>query len=139
MPKGITVQEAADRLADSGLRLRDRYERGTAGKGGRWVGQAAAAAKNFKDGMSEFLAKGDLGKAMQEAGAGAYDEGVRNKGVLNWPTGMSAGAPKYVRKTGKFAALWNQPLPTPKGTRRSPANRKRIDENIDRFTKAKGA
>lgn len=139
MPKGISVQEAADRLADAGLRLRDRYERGTAGKGGRWVGAAAVASKNFKDGMSEFLAKGDLGKAMQEAGGGAYDEGVRNKGVLNWPTGMAAGAAKYTRKVGKFAALWNQPLPTPKGAKRSPNNIKRISENIDRFQKARGA
>lgn len=139
MPKGITVQEAAQRLAEAGIRLSDRYQRGASGKGGRWQSATAAAEGNYQQGVTEAIGKKTFSKGVAEAGASAYDQGVSTKGVLNWPTGMQLSGDKYARKVGKFAALWNQPLATPHGSRRSPANRKRIDENIDRFVRAKGA
>ena len=139
MPKGITVQEAAQRLAEAGVRLSDRYQRGASGKGGRWQSAAAGAETNYQQGVTEAIAKKSFSKGVSDAGAAAYDQGVSGKGVLNWPTGMQVAGDKYARKTQKFAGLWNQPLATPRGSRRSPANRKRIDENIDRFVRAKGA
>ena len=138
MAKGITAQEASQRLAESSGVGASRYQRGTQGKGGKWVGAASQAGANFKVGMQEFLAKGDLGKAMQEAGASAYDTGVSQKGVGNYSTGVAIGAPKYATKVQKFAALWNQPLSTPKGAKRSQANLNRMTENAKRFSTAAG-
>ena len=138
MSKGITAQEASQRLAESTSVGSSRYQRGTQGKGGKWVAAASQAGANFKTGMAEFLAKGDLGKAMQEAGGAAYDTGVSQKGVGNYATGVAIGAPKYAAKVQKFAALWNQPLATPRGAKRSAGNLQRMTENARRFQTAAG-
>src|SRR3990167_2729811 len=112
MSKGITVQEAAQRLTEAGARLSDRYARGTQGKGGRWLSGAGGAQTN-------------------------YAAGVQRKGVINWPQGMALGGDKYIKNAGAAAALWNQPLSTPKGPRRSAANKQRMAQNVDRFEKLK--
>ena len=138
MSKGITAQEASQRLAESTSVGSSRYQRGTQGKGTKWVGASTQASANFKIGMQDFLAKGDLGKAMQEAGGAAYDTGVSQKGVGNYATGVAIGAPKYATKVQKFAAVWNQPLTTPRGPKRSPANLNRMTENAKRFQSAAG-
>ena len=133
MAKGLTAQDAAQRLGQAGIAFGERYRKGVTGKGGRWVGAASIAGANFKTGMQEFLAKGDLGRSMSAAGAGAYDQGVTTKGVNNWGPGMQIGQDKYARKVGPAAALWNAPLSTPKGNRRSAANKQRMQENLARF------
>ena len=138
MPRGISLQEAAARLAESGIRLSDRYQRGASGKGSKWASATGASEQNYNDGIQKAIAAKSFSKGISEAGAGAYDQGVSQKGVLNWPTGMQFADAKYQKKTGKFAALWNQPLSTPRGSRRSAANLKRMQENVDRFAKAKG-
>ena len=138
MAKGLTVIEAGQRLSESGFANTERYRRGVSGKGSRWVGAASAAEANFKTGMSEFMAKGSLAKAIQDAGSQAYQTGVDTKGVNNWGPGMSLGAPKYQSKVAKYAALWNAPLATPHGAKRSAANQSRMIENKARFEAAKG-
>ena len=139
MPKGITIQEAAARLADAGIRLGERYRVGTTGKGSKWSAGASGAEANYKTGVAAAAAAGMFGKGVSRAGPGAYDEGVRTKGVNNWPTGMQFAGTKYQRNAAAAAGLWNQPLKTPKGARRSAANRARITENLDRFQALRGA
>lgn len=136
MAKGISLQEAANRLRDAGIRLGERYRQGATGKGGRWLQGASAAQTNYDQGVQQAIATKSFSKGVQGAGASAYDSGVQNKGVLNWGTGMQVGGEKYVRKTQKFAALWNTPLSTPRGPRRSPANLTRMSENVKRFQQA---
>ena len=136
MAKGISVQEAANRLTESGIRLGDRYARGAQGKGGKWLQGASAAQSNYEQGVQASIAKKSFSAGVQAAGSSAYDTGVQTKGVANWPTGMQFAGDKYVKNTQKFAQLWTAPLATPRGPRRSPANLKRVQENIDRFTKA---
>ena len=138
MARNISLQEASKRLTEAGFAFSQRYQRGTQGKGGKWVSGASAAEKNFEDGMNRALRDKSWKKGINSAGAGAYDTGVQTKGVANWPTGMSLAGPKYERKTGKFASLWTQPLSTPRGARNSPQNRKRMEENVARFERAKG-
>ena len=137
MSKGITVQEAAQRLTEAGARLSDRYQRGTQGKGGRWLTGAGGAQGNYSAGVQASIAAGSFSKGVQRAGAGSYDAGVQRKGVINWPQGMALGGDKYARNTSAAAALWNQPLSTPKGPRRSAANKQRMAQNVDRFEKLK--
>jgi hypothetical protein len=134
----ISIAEAAQRLVEAGLAMAGRYERGTTGVGGKWFSAASKAEDNFKVGMSAALARGAFGKGIQEAGASSYDEGVRSKGVMNWPTGMQAAGPKYQRKIQKFSGLWGAALPTPRGARGSANNLKRMSENVDRFMKTAG-
>ena len=136
MAKGISVQEAAERLEEAGIRLSDRYARGASGKGSKWLAGAGRAGQNYQEGISRALAEKSFEKGVQEAGATAYDQGVQLKGVNNWGSGMQTSGDKYVRKTQKFAALWNQPLSTPRGARRSAANAKRMQENVTRFQNA---
>ena len=136
MAKGISLQEAANRLTEAGIRLSDRYARGASGKGGRWLQGAGAAQSNYEQGVSASIAAKSYSKGVQGAGASSYDQGVQGKGVANWPTGMQFAGDKYVRKSQKFASLWNAPLATPRGPRRSPSNLKRMQENVDRFQKA---
>jgi len=52
---------------------------------------------------------------------------------------MQVGGGKYARKVAKVAGLWNQPLSTPRGPRRSPQNLQRMQQNIERFVKTSGA
>lgn len=138
MSKGITLAEAAQRLTEAGTRLSDRYGRGTQGKGQRWASGAAGSEANWAAGVQDAIGKKSFSRGVSDAGAGSYEAGVSRKGVLNWPTGMQMAGDEYTRKTQKFAALWNQPLPTPRGTRRSAANKQRMAQNVDRFEKAKG-
>ncbi len=100
---------------------------------------ASGAEANYNAGVQASIAAKKYGRGVQDAGAQSYDQGVQGKGVQNWPTGMQFAGDKYTRKTQKFAALWNAPLTTPRGARRSPANRARMAENIDRFQKTAGA
>lgn len=136
MAKGISVQEAASRLAEAGIRLSDRYARGASGKGSKWAAGAAKAGTNYQEGISRALAEKKFEKGVSEAGPTAYDQGVQTKGINNWGSGMQVAGDKYARKTQKFAALWNQPLPTPRGARRSAANLKRMQDNVARFQNA---
>mgnify|MGYP001618359383 CR=1 FL=1 len=136
MPKGISVQEAAQRLTEAGSRLSDRYTRGATGKGGKWQQGAAAAGQNYQQGVTEAIAQKRFEKGIAAATGAAYDAGVRDKGSINWPQGMALAGDKYVRKTQKFGSLWNQPLSTPRGARRSAANKTRMAENVTRFENA---
>lgn len=138
MPKGISPQEAANRLTSAGIQLGDRYKTGTQGKGSKQVAGALAAVDNFNKGIQEAIAKGSFAKGVQEAGPSAFDQGVLNKGVNNWGTGMQLSGDKYLKKIAKFIPLWNQALATPRGAKRSPNNLKRMTENVDRFVRAKG-
>ena len=138
MAKGLNVSEAGQRLGEAGFANSARYARGTQGKGGRWVGSASQAEANFKTGMAEFLAKGSLSRSMSEAGAASYDAGVQAKGIQNWGPGMNLGRAKYEKNVQKFASLWNAPLSTPRGAKRSPQNANRMTENMNRFIAAKG-
>ncbi len=137
--KGISVQEAAQRLSDAGVRLSDRYAKGATGKGSKWASGAGGAEANYVQGVQEGIAKKRFSAGVAAAGPSAYDQGVQLKGVNNWGSGMQVAGDKYVRKTQKFASLWTQPLSTPRGARRSPNNVKRITENIARFQAAAGA
>jgi hypothetical protein len=136
MPRGITLQEASARLQEAGVANADRYQRGTSGKGAKWHQATTAAEANYQEGIQRALSEKRFGKGVQAAGASSYDAGVSAKGVANWPTGMRLAGPKYEKKVQKFVALWNAPLSTPKGSRRSPANLKRMTENVERFIKA---
>jgi len=136
VPKGISVAEAANRLTSAGIQFGDRYLKGASGKGGKWQSGASAAEGNYKEGVSKALASGAFGKGVSAAGASAYDQGVSQKGGLNWGTGMQAGGAKYQKNTAKFANLWTQPLSTPRGARGSANNMKRMSDNVARFQQA---
>lgn len=138
MPRGISLEEAARRLESAGTNFADRYETGTRGKGGAWLERAAASTPNYEAGVKRAITEKKFEKGIREAGAEAYESGVRAKGVMNWPTGMSVAGDKYKRKVAKFARLWGEALPTPRGARRSPANLKRMQENVERFIRAAG-
>ena len=132
-----TPQQAAERLAAAGFTHSTRYADGTRGKGSSWVGASARAETNFKQGMSEFLAKGSLAARMNSAGAASYDQGVLLKGVNNWGSGMQVGQAKYLKNVQPFTQLWAATLPTARGNKRSPANLARMNENVKRFQDAK--
>lgn len=134
----ISISEARKRFEDSGFSRANRYEEGAKNKGGAWKASGARAKENYKPAMAEALAKGLYDKGMDAADAGSYDQGVLNKGVPNWGTGMSAGGASFEKNTGKFATIWGQSLPTPGGPRRSAANLKRMTENVTRFITAAG-
>ena len=135
MASNITVQEAAQRLGSAGFANADRYQRGTSGKGSRWAQKTGAAGANYQEGIQRALAEKRFDKGVASAGPAAYDTGVSTKGNQNWAPGMQLGQDKYARKVAKFAPLWNQELSTPRGSKRSANNLKRMQENVDRFTK----
>ena len=139
MPRGISLAQAAERLEAAGINFGDRYEAGTRGKGDEWFEGASGAQQNWEQGVTRAAQEDAFSKGVRDAGAGAYDEGVRTKGVTNWPTGMGVAGPKYMRKTERFQRLWDSPLPTPRGARRSPANVKRMEENRQRFIETAGS
>ena len=56
MAKNISPQEAAQRLTEAGLRLSDRYQRGTQGKGGKWFSGASGAEENYNQGVQQGIA-----------------------------------------------------------------------------------
>lgn len=134
----VSVEEAANRLEEAGINFADRYAKGVEGAGGKWHSAASKAGKNYEVGVTQAMQRDAFQKGIQEAGASAYDEGVRTKGVTNWPTGMQVAGAKYARKIQKFATLWDAPLATPKGARRSPQNIKRMQENAERFIRVAG-
>ncbi len=137
MPRGISIQEAAQRLENAGFNFADRYQKGTQGKGGDWFEGASNAQPNWEAGVSRAAAEDRFSKGVRAAGANAYDEGIRIKGVANWPTGMGTAGTKYIRKTQPYQLLWDAALPTPRGAKRSPANVKRMQENVERFQRTK--
>lgn len=139
MPRGITAQEAAARLESAGFANAARYTKGVQGKGGAWFSGASKAGANYQQGVQAAIAADKFGKGVRDAGAAAYDSGVQQKGSQNWPTGMQQAGDKYQRKIAKFVPLWDQALPTPGGAKRSPANVKRMQENMDRFVRTSGA
>ena len=134
----VSVQEARERFANSGFERADRYETGVEGKGSAWNAAKSRAKANYQPAMQEALSKDLYGKGLDTADASDYDEGVRNKGIANWGTGMQAGANKWGERIQKFANLWGQALPTPPGPKRSQANLKRMTENVMRFQQAAG-
>lgn len=137
MPRNISVQEAARRLAGAGFAFSDRYQQGTQGKGAEWQRGAAAGEGNFQAGIQKAIAEKAYGKGVQRSGGAAYDEGVRTKGVSNWPTGMQLAEDKYSARVAGFSGLWDQALKTPRGPKGSPANMSRMQENVARFQAAK--
>ena len=139
MPRGITAQEASARLESAGFANADRYAKGVQGKGGAWFSGASKAGANYQQGVQAAIAADKFGKGVRDAGSQSYDLGVTQKGTANWPTGMQQAGGKYQRKIAKFQPLWDQALPTPGGPKRSPANVKRMQENMDRFVRTAGA
>ncbi len=137
MSKNISVQEAASRLSSAGFNFADRYQSGVEGKGGEWQRGAAAAEGNYQAGIQKALAEKSFGKGVSRAGATRYDDGVRTKGVNNWPTGMQLAEDRYIEGVTPFQGLWDAALPTPRGPKGSPANLKRMTENVQRFQAAK--
>ena len=137
MPRGISPQEAAKRLASAGFNFADRYQSGVANKGSEWQRGASGAADNYKAGGQKSLAENAFSKGVQRAGANRYDEGVRTKGVNNWPTGMQLAENRYAEGVAPFAGLWDAALPTPRGPKGSPANLQRMTANVARFQSAK--
>lgn len=133
MAKNISPQEAADRLTEAGLRLTDRYSRGTQGKGQKWASGAAASEGNYEAGVQAAISAKRFGKGISAAGGAAYDEGVRNKGTNNWGSGLQMSGSKYIKKIQPYVALWSASLPTPRGAKGSPQNEKRVLDNIKRF------
>ena len=133
-----TVQEAQQRFSDAGFQRQDRYQSGTSGKGSAWNASKGRAKVNYAPAMAEALAKDAFGKGLDKADAGSYDAGIRDKGVANWQTGMSASGAKYAKSVQPFAPLWVQALPTAPGARRSAANLKRMNENVARFIATAG-
>jgi len=137
MARGITLEDAAQRLQDAGARLGKRYEEGTRGKGGIWFDRASDSQANWEEGINRAAAENLFEKGVQDAGPEAYNEGVKTKGVANWPRGMRVAGTKYIRKVRPYQTLWDDPLPTPPGPRQSAANLSRMQENIDRFVAKK--
>lgn len=131
-----TLQQAKERFEQAGLTMGNRYIEGAQGKGSEWASQAVARKANWVQGVQQAVNKDSYSSGIREAGAAAYDRGVEQKGETNWSSGMQIGSAKYESKVSKFASLWSQKLPTPRGVAGSPENRKRIDENIARFQNA---
>ena len=131
----INVQEAQRRLESAGFAMSDRYVAGATGKGSKWQSAAAAAGKNYQEGVQQAISRNAFTSGVQAAGSSAYDSGVQSKGAANWGTGMQAGGAKYAKNVQKYSAFWGKALSTPRGARRSPANLARMTENVQRFTK----
>lgn len=134
----ISANEAARRFSDAGFARSDRYQEGTEGKGSEWAASKQRAAANFTPAMQAALQEKRYEKGLEKADASDYDRGVRDKGVQNWSTGMSAAGPKYQERIQPFTGLWDQNLPTGRGPKRSASNIKRMTENVQRFIDAAG-
>ena len=134
----VSVQEARKRFEDAGFQRADRYETGAKGKGSAWAAAKARAIVNFAPAMAEVLSRGLFATGLNKADATDYDSGITNKGVANWGTGLQAGGIKWEKRIGKFSSLWSAALPTAGGGRRSAANIKRMNENVQRFVTAAG-
>lgn len=132
----VDVQTAQQRFADAGFARSDRYEQGTTGKGSAWNAAKARAKANWQPAIQEAISRDAFGKGLDKADAQDYENGVKNKGVPNWGTGLQAGAPKWGERVQKFSSLWNASLPTTRGPKRSSNNLKRMTENVQRFTEA---
>ena len=131
-----TLEQAKERFAEAGLTRTDRYQQGTEGKGSVWNSSKERAKVNYAPAMQEALANKSFDKGLDDVDAGDYDRGIREKGVNNWGVNMQASAEKFAEKIGKFVPLWDRPLTTPRGARRSQANMKRMQENVMRFAEA---
>ena len=134
----VSVQVARQRFEDAGFQRADRYEAGTKGKGNEWAASKGRAKVNYTPAMQEVLSKNLYEKGLDRADAGDYDRGIRDKGIANWGTGLQAGGVKWEKRIAKFVALWDQPLKTPGGPKRSANNLKRMAENVQRFIDASG-
>ena len=137
MARNISAQEAARRLSAAGFQFADRYAQGVEGKGDEWERGAAGAEQNYSVGVSKALANDSFSKGVRRAGAGRYNEGVTTKGIQNWPTGMQLAENRYIEGVQPFQGLWDAALSTPRGPKGSPANLKRMTENVARFQAAK--
>lgn len=137
MAKNISPQEAARRLSSAGFNFADRYQAGVEGKGSEWQRGASAASGNYTAGIQRALAENAFEKGVSRAGASRYDDGVRTKGINNWPTGMQLAEDRYIEGIQPFQGLWDAALPTARGPKGSPANLKRMTENVQRFQAAK--
>jgi len=137
MARNISAQEAARRLAGAGFTFADRYAQGVEGKGDEWQRGAAGSVANYAAGIQKALAEKAFERGVQRASANRYNEGVRTKGVNNWPSGMQLAESRYVEGVQPFTGLWDQTLPTPRGPKGSPNNLKRMSENVARFQQAK--
>lgn len=137
MARNISPQEAARRLASAGFNFADRYASGVEGKGSEWQRGASAAEGNYTQGIQRALSENAYKKGVDRASSSRYDEGVRTKGVNNWPTGMQLSEDRYIEGVQPYAGLWDAALPTPRGPKGSPANLKRMAENVQRFQAAK--
>ena len=129
---------AKARFSEAGFARSDRYTEGTRGKGAKWAGTKERAKTNWAPAIQEALAKKAYDKGLDKADAGAYDAGIRDKGVNNWPSGMQASGEKFAKGVQPFVQLWDAELPTQAGGRRSAANLKRMTENVTRFVTAAG-
>lgn len=132
----VSIQDAQQRFADAGFSRADRYEEGTKGKGAAWNSAKARAKENFGPAMQEALSRNAFGKGLDKADASDYDNGIKNKGIANWGTGLQAGADKWGQRVQKFTGLWDASLPTSRGPKRSSNNLKRMTENVQRFMDA---
>lgn len=134
----VSIQDARQRFEDAGFQRADRYEQGVEGKGAAWAAAKSRAKTNFAPAMQEVLSKNLYDTGLDQADAGDYDRGVRDKGIANWGTGLQAGGTKWEKRVGKFVSLWDQALPTAAGPKRSSNNLKRMTENVQRFVTAAG-
>ena len=134
----VSISEAKQRFEDAGFTRADRYEKGTEGKGSEWEASKSRAKTNYKPAMAEALANDAYEKGLDRADAGDYDRGIRNKGIPNWGTGMQSGGDKWAERVAPFESLWDASLPTSAGPKRSSANIKRMNENVQRFIDRSG-
>jgi hypothetical protein len=107
-----------------------RLERGIRNPKRQWRTNTIAAEANYNAGVQAAIATKRFSRGVAKVSQSDYQEITARKAVERWPGGVAVAVEKYKTGFSPYAtALANQTL-SPRGPRRSAANRKRMDENV---------
>lgn len=123
-----TASQSVNKWANrAGASVND-YEAGARSTSKDQAAAAIAAKGNYAAGLQQSLAKGSYEKGLSRSGKSGWLNGVVQKGVTNFGTGVSAAtsAEKYASNSGKYDSARNAAASVARGPKGSPQNLQRV-------------
>jgi hypothetical protein len=96
-----------------------------------WEAKTVASQQTYEQGVQASIGKKSFSKGVRKAGNAKYQERATKKGAQRYPTGVAGAGSDWQRGWQPYGdAISALNLP-PRGPRRSPQNRQRINAVLD--------
>lgn len=130
--------DAAKKFRERASAARGDYASGVANAGGKWQAGAAAAGDAYREGVSAALAEDRFTKGVNRGNAASkYQNNATKLGPDRFATGVQNAEGAYSQGVQPFIAAMQGTNLSPRGSRASGANIRRVSEVVDLMRKVK--